>query len=143
MKRQPLAPDEVMVVLTLDPVIQRLALEHRAICLAHGIPFHFRSGYRSTEFQKILHEYPELHPGTPAAKPGSSKHERAAAYDADHGNDLQIAIFGQEAEALGLVWGGRFHDAAGHATPDYGHCEAPYSLAELDAYTQLRVASLL
>ena len=141
---QPLAPDEVPILLSLMPPLQRLALAHRAACLAQGVPFHFRSGYRSTGYQQILYGHPELHPGTPAAKPGSSKHERAAAYDADHGNDLQTVIFGAEAEKLGLVWGGRFQrHADGSGGPDYPHCELPNSLLDLDAYLEIRAAGLL
>lgn len=151
----PLAPDEVAVVLSLEPVLQRLALAHRAACLAQGVPFHFRSGYRSTGHQLLLYELnvtlkdlpgiPELrvqHPefkATTPAKPGTSKHERAAAYDADHGNDLQTMIFGAEAEKLGLRWGGRFKDAQGNASPDYEHCELAWTIAELDTYRAIRV----
>ena len=144
----PLAPDEVPIFLSLDPIFQPFALAHRSACLSQGIPFHFRSGWRSYGHQLLLYElnvtfaddvnvtallanHPEFKATTPA-KPGTSKHERAFAYDADHGNALQTAIFGSEAERLGLVWGGRFQPR-----PDYAHVEAPDDLATLDAYRAL------
>lgn len=150
---------EIAVVLSLDPLLQSLALAHRQACLAQGVPFVFRSGYRSFGHQLLLYELnvtlkdlpgiPELraqHPefkATTPAKPGTSKHERAAAYDADHGNDLQTVVFGQEAEKLGLRWGGRFQHADGTPSPDYEHCELPHSLAELDTWRALRAYRLV
>ena len=124
----PLSLEEIPLVLGLVPGLRRLALLHRGTCLAQGVPFVFRSGFRTKAYQQLLHDHPAFHPGTPAAAGGSSKHERAAAYDADTGNALQTAIFGREAKALGLTWGGDF------PTPDHGHVELPDTLEQLDAY---------
>jgi len=136
----PLAALEAAVVLSLIAPLRELALAHREKCLARGVPFTFGSGFRSTGYQQLLYEHPELHPGTPAAKPGESKHEHGAAYDNTAAmNDLQKLVFGEEAERLGLIWGGRFTDGAGHKTPDWGHCELPYSLPELAAYARVAV----
>jgi hypothetical protein len=131
---------EAAVVLSLLPPLQTLALRHRIACETQGVPFHFGSGFRSTEFQRILYEHPELHPGTPAAAPGTSKHEHGAAYDNTAAmNDLQKLVFGQEAERLGLTWGGRFLTAAGQKSPDWGHCELSFTLEELAAFARVEV----
>jgi len=132
---------EAAVLCSLLPPLRRLALQHRAACQAQGVPWTAISGFRSTGYQAILYEHPELHPGTPAAKPGTSKHELAAAYDVETAgmNDLQKLVFGQEAERLGLIWGGRFTDGAGHKTPDWGHCELAASLPELAGYVIVTV----
>lgn len=120
--------------MSLDDVLRPVALEHRRRVLTAdpSHPFLFLSGYRPTGYQKVLFEHPELHPGTPAAAPGHSKHERRAAYDAEAGTAMQRLSFAQEAEALGLIWGGRF------SAPDYNHCELPFTNDQLDAYNAVR-----
>jgi D-alanyl-D-alanine carboxypeptidase len=136
---------EAAIVLSLLPPLQQLALAHRAACDAQGVPFTFVSGFRSTGYQRLLYEHPDLHPGTPAAKPGTSKHELAAAYDVETAgmNDLQKLVFGQEAERLGLVWGGRFTtvvEGQTVKTPDWGHCELAASFAALEGYALVAVS---
>jgi D-alanyl-D-alanine carboxypeptidase-like protein len=137
----PLSGPEAALLLSLLPPLQALCRQHRAACLAQGVPFILESGFRSTGYQALLYTHPELHPGTPAAKPGTSKHEHGGAYDVSMAglSDLQRLVFGQEAERLGLIWGGRFLDSAGHKTPDWGHVELPFTLAELAAYATVSV----
>lgn len=137
----PLTGPEAALLLSLLPPLQTLCRQHRAACLAQGVPFVLFSGFRSTGFQQILYEHPELHPGTPAAAPGTSKHEHGGAYDCEtHAmSDLQRLVFGQEAEKLGLFWGGRFLDAHGQKHPDWGHVELPMPVDELAAYARVVV----
>lgn len=129
-----LSPEEAEIVASLDPVLQKLALEHKHRCVLEGVPFIFTSGCRARSYQQMLHDHPELHPGTPAAPGGSSKHEVGGAYDAGgKRNQLQVMRFGLIAEELGLKWGGRFM-TNGLPTPDYVHCELPWSRAEIAIY---------
>jgi hypothetical protein len=135
----PLTAPEAALLLSLLPPLQSLCRQHRAACLAQGVPFVLESGFRSTGYQQLLYDHPNFHPGTPAAKPGSSKHEHGAAYDvAMRGlSDLQRLVFGQEAEKLGLVWGGRFQsviEGQTIKTPDWGHVELQFTLTDLAAY---------
>jgi hypothetical protein len=117
----------------LDPVFIPAVLEHRRLCLAAGIPWTLESGRRSTDFQRILYEHPDLHPGSPAAAPGTSYHELGFAYDAGGSrNTLQRVTFGSLAEQLGLVWGGRF------STPDWNHVQHASSRPDLAAYVRVR-----
>lgn len=138
----PLAGPDAALLLSLLPPLQALCRQHRAACLAQGVPFVLVSGFRSTGYQRLLYEHPDLHPGTPAAKPGQSKHEHGGAYDCETHtmNDLQRLVFGQEAERLGLIWGGRFLDSAGHKTPDWGHVELPFTVAELAGFATVAAA---
>jgi hypothetical protein len=136
-----LSGPEAALLLSLLPPLQTLCRQHRAACLAQGVPFKLVSGFRSTGYQALLYEHPELHPGTPAAKPGESKHEHGGAYDGETAgmSDLQKLVFGQEAEKLGLLWGGRFLDAHGQKHPDWGHVELAFSVSELAAYATVAV----
>jgi hypothetical protein len=131
-----LSPTEAAIVASLDPLFQPLALQHRAACLAAGLPFTFTSGLRSFAEQGRL----KAEPGrvTPAAPPGSSKHEVGFAYDFDGPRSAKEWLrAGELAEALGLRWGGRFTPKA-----DNYHVEAPQSRGELFTFRLVKLAFL-
>lgn len=130
-----LSQREAEVLLTLDRSFQPVALLLRTKCHENGLAVAFESGYRPFGFQKLLYEHPEFHPGTPAAKPGESKHERGFAVDFDLTklSRLDVVKFAMLAEGLGLIWGGRFQ-TDGQPTPDNGHVEAHWTNLELDNY---------
>jgi hypothetical protein len=132
-----LASADAEIISSLDPLVQPLALKHRDACLRRGLPYYFTAGGRDWATQALLRE--KL--GTGAAPAGKSKHEVGAAWDANNMasrpmTDAQWAIFGAEAENLGLVWGGRF------ASRDMGHVEMPQTRAEIKAYRNLKLAAV-
>lgn len=133
----PLSTTDAEIVASLDALTQPFALAHRDNCMRRGLPYYFTSGARSKDFQRMLRE--KL--GSGAAKPGNSKHEVGAAWDANNAasapmSDAQWQIFGEEAEKLGLVWGGRF------ASRDLGHVELPQSRSEIAAYRNMKLAAV-
>lgn len=132
-----LAAMDAEIINSLDPLVQPLALKHRDACIARGLPYYFTAGGRDRATQAILRE--KL--GTGAAPAGQSKHEVGAAWDANNMASRpmtaeQWAIFGAEAEKLGLVWGGRF------ASRDLGHIEMPQSRDEIRAYRNLKLVAV-
>jgi hypothetical protein len=134
----PLTDEECNVLAGLDPAFTWAPLAHRKACLDRGVPFILESGRRSFEFQKILHDHPELHPGSLAAAPGSSYHEVGFAYDAGGTrNALQQLTFGALAEELGLTWGGRFKPQ-----PDGNHIQSSLARAVLVDYVRVRWGTL-
>jgi hypothetical protein len=131
----PIADAEIIA--TLDPLAQGLALKHRDACINRGLPYYLTAGGRDRATQAMLRE--KL--GSGAAPAGKSKHEVGAAWDANNQagrpmTDAQWAIFGTEAEKLGLVWGGRF------ASRDLGHVELPQTRAQLAVYRGLKLTAL-
>lgn len=132
-----LSAGDVEIIASLDNLTQAFALKHRDACIKRGLPYYFTAGGRDRSTQAMLRE----RLGAGAAKAGQSKHEVGAAWDANNMaarpmTDAQWAIFGEEAENLGLVWGGRFQSR------DLGHVEMPQSRAELASYRALKVAAL-
>lgn len=132
-----LSAHDAEIVASLDTLAQQFALRHRAACMARGLPYYFTAGGRSRSEQQMLRE--KL--GTGAAPSGVSKHEIGMAWDANNAasvpmSDTQWATFGEEAEKLGLTWGGRFQ------SKDLGHVEMPQTRAELAQYRALNVAAL-
>src|SRR3970040_951946 len=115
----PLSDLDLRIVASLDPLAQPFALLHRDACLRLGMPhYYFTQGARSDEYQSYLDK--KLGAGAASAK--VSKHVVEMAWDANNWDAKPIAshwwsVFGQEAERLGLVWGGRF------ASKDLGHGE--------------------
>lgn len=132
----PLTAHEVEVLSTLDPAFRPYCLALRAKMAEQGVSTPLQSGYRPWGYQDLLYRHPEFHPGTPAAPPGGSKHERGFAcdYDLSKIGKLDVVKFGMAAEALGLIWGGRFKDSAGKPTPDEPHVESPLTNQQLDIY---------
>lgn len=138
---RPLTPAEAEIVAGLDPQFQPVALKHRELALAAGLPFTFISGLRSRDQQK--QEAASTVRLTPAAPAGMSKHEVGFAYDVDLYTDKgtavytpsQLAQLGALAESLGLKWGGRFTPK-----PDPNHFEAPQPRITLAAYRSVKIA---
>jgi hypothetical protein len=99
---------ENAILASLNPSLRAKAIAHRAAVLRAGIPFTFTSGKRSTAQQAAL--YAKLSKvGKPVARPGTSQHEKAEAYDAvGPRNAGEWRRFGELGEAQGLRWGGRF-----------------------------------
>lgn len=136
-----LSAAEAEIVAGLDPQFQPVALEHRRVAKAEGLPFTFISGFRSRDMQKA--EALNVNRTTPAAPAGLSKHEVGFAYDVDLNTDAgkpiytpaQLARLGAIAEQLGLRWGGRFTPK-----PDPNHFEAPQSRLTLGAYRSVKIA---
>lgn len=143
------------ILRTLSPVLQWLAIEHHDRLGARGIRLQLNEGWRSTAQQAQIDQdtasaqsLADLQAkgltGISAAS-GHSKHElvdadgnpAAAAYDGEPipKNDATWAIYGAEAEALGLTWGGRWKHTlpSGEVTTDRPHVELPGSRAELVA----------
>lgn len=129
-----LTPEQAELVGQLDPAFQPFALAHRARVLARGVPFEYEQTLRSPQEQ--AKEFAEK-PGV-AVAPGKSKHEIGFAYDGRGPRTPQEwQVYGQEAEELGLEWGGRY------ATPEPWHVEAKEERAGLAAYRALRVAGIM
>jgi hypothetical protein len=131
-----LSPTEAEIVAGLDSSFRPVALEHRRRALAAGLPFVFISGLRSRAQQAALAAEPGRE--TPAAAPGTSKHEVGFAYDIQRVGltDAQLTQIGALGEALGLVWGGRFRPR-----PDPNHFEAPEGRETLSAYRNVKIAA--
>jgi peptidoglycan L-alanyl-D-glutamate endopeptidase CwlK len=111
----------------------KLALLVFARTEARGYPFALLEGYRSPERQDVLAASPEHVTNAGAFQ---SKHQYGLALDAAPLRDGRLVIserdpwamaayraLGEEAEKLGLVWGGRWK------LRDFGHIESPLSIA--------------
>ena len=126
---------EAEILMGLDPALRPVALRHRDAALSQGLPFVFISGLRSRSQQtaEVAARYnPDgsLKPGfTPAAKPGTSKHEVGGAYDLARQAPSVEQKVGALGESLGLTWGGRYTP-----TPDPNHFEVSTSRAEFASY---------
>lgn len=117
----------------LDADFARLAVLVFARAEARGFPFTLLEGYRSPERQDALADLPTL---VTNARAFQSKHQYGLALDAAplRGGRLLISerdpwameayrVLGEEAEKVGLTWGGRWK------LKDFGHIEAPRSIA--------------
>jgi hypothetical protein len=134
----PLTLPESEIVASLDSAFQPYALEIRRQALAAGIPFTFTSGLRSYSDQAELYAHPELHPGTPAAAPGTSKHEVGFAFDfTGPRSDDEYERVAEIGEGMGLTWGGRW----GGDQRDRVHFEAPTPRADLLTYRNIKIAA--
>lgn len=128
-----LSAAETEIVNSLDGALRPLALLHRQAVLDAGIPFTFISGWRSYDYQALLHSDPTR----VSAAPGDSKHEIGMAYDGSGPrNATEWAIYGDLAERLGLVWGGRFKPRA-----DNQHVEFAGTRADLATYRAVLAAA--
>ena len=132
----PLSVAEAEIVASLDSAFQPYALEIRRQALAAGLPFTFTSGLRSYSDQATLYAHPELHPGTPAAAPGTSKHEVGFAFDFSSSEDGYAQV-GAIARGMGLTWGGDW----GGDQRDQVHVEATTARADLQTYRNIKVAA--
>lgn len=138
----PLTQEEAELLAGLDSVLRSIALRHRSEAIAAGLPFAFLSGLRSraqqaAEYAKRYDANGKLLPGfTPAAKPGTGKHEVGGAYDLVRQSGAVERKVGEIGERLGLRWGGRFTP-----TPDPNHFEAPISRLELSTYRNLALVT--
>ena len=132
----PLPQDEAEIVAGLDSSFRSVALTHRRLAIEAGLPFKFISGLRSRSQQAALASLPSRN--TPAAAPGTSKHEVGFAYyiaSAGVTSD-QLGKIGVLGEGLGLGWGGRFAP-----TPDRNHFESRSARAELAAYRYAKLVA--
>ena len=118
----------------LDPVFAQLVLRVMERLQARGIDMVLLEGYRSPERQEVLAAQEIKVTG---ARGGQSKHQFGLAVDLAPFREGHLVIaeadpwaakvyerFGEEAEAVGLVWGGRW------SFRDLGHIEAPGSIAD-------------
>lgn len=149
---------EQEIVRSLEPALQVLALEHRARLKARGLRLQFNSGRRTHAHQLQIEadtaaasSSAQAHGEglTGIAAQGISQHELGLAYDGEPSpkNDATWAIYGQEAKALGLVWGGDFSRtlASGETVTDRPHVQMPgkaqlwHELAAVGAFTALAI----
>lgn len=113
----------------LDPVFLRQVLVLLARLEARGYGFTLLEGWRSPERQESL---AQAGPHVTQARAMQSRHQFGLAADLAPLRDGRVVIserdpwawqayqaLGEEAEALGLTWGGRWN------LRDYGHVEAP------------------
>lgn len=113
----------------LDPQFMQLALQVFARVEARGYPLVLLEGYRSPERQNML---AAMGPQVTQARAFQSRHQFGQALDAAPMANGRLLIserdpwamqayqaLGEEAEKLGLVWGGRW------SFRDYGHIELP------------------
>lgn len=118
----------------LDPVFAQLVLRVMERLRAKGIQMVLLEGYRSPERQEAL---ASREVKVTAARGGQSKHQYGMAVDLAPFRDGRLVIsesdpwaarvyeiYGQEAEAVGLVWGGRW------SFRDLVHIEAPGTIAD-------------
>jgi len=131
----PLSAAEAEIVAGLDPVLRPVALQHRDVALREGLPFVFISGLRSRSQQAGLATDPNR--TTPAAPPGSSKHEVGGAYDLKRQTPAVEEKVGALGERVGLRWGGRFKPLA-----DPNHFEAPMTRDELATYRRVQLVGV-
>lgn len=116
----------------LDAGFARLALLVFARAEARGYPFTLLEGYRSPERQDAL---ADLSTHVTNARAFQSKHQYGLALDAAPLKQGQLLVserdpwameayrvLGEEAEKVGLIWGGRWK------LKDFGHIEAPRSI---------------
>lgn len=117
----------------LDADFARLALLVFARAEARGFPFTLLEGYRSPERQDALADLPTH---VTNARAFQSKHQYGLALDAAPLKSGRLLIserdpwameayrvLGEEAEKVGLTWGGRWK------LKDFGHIEMPQSIA--------------
>jgi peptidoglycan L-alanyl-D-glutamate endopeptidase CwlK len=113
----------------LDPVFMQRALLVFARMEARGYQMALLEGYRSPERQDSL---ASIGPNVTRARAYQSQHQYGLALDAapvlngrlviserDPWAMQAYQVFGEEAEKLGLVWGGHW------TFRDYGHIESP------------------
>ncbi|GEM_PF-211992 len=118
----------------LDPVFAQLVLRVMERLRTKGIQMVLLEGYRSPERQEAL---ASREVKVTAARGGQSKHQYGMAVDLAPFRDGRLVIsesdpwaaqvyeiYGQEAEAVGLVWGGRW------SFRDLVHIEAPGTIAD-------------
>ncbi len=118
----------------LDPVFAQLVLRVMERMQARGVRMALLEGYRSPERQEVLASREAKVTG---ARGGQSKHQYGLAVDLAPFQDGHLVIseadpwaarvyeiYGQEAEAVGLVWGGRW------SFRDLVHIEAPGTIAD-------------
>lgn len=129
----PLTQAEAEILAGLDSSFQPVALRHRALCLAAGLPWVPISGLRSRSQQAQLASEPNR--TTPAAAPGTSKHEIGFAYDLARQDSATEAKVGALGESIGLTWGGRFSPQ-----PDPNHFEAPDQRSTLAFYRNVKLS---
>lgn len=116
----------------LDPEFMQLALKVFARMEARGYPMALLEGYRSPERQEML---TALGGHVTRARAFESRHQYGLALDAAPLLNGKLVIserdpwawqayqaLGEEAERVGLIWGGRWK------LRDYGHIEAPGSV---------------
>lgn len=125
-------------VRSLEPALQVLALEHYARLKALGLRLQFNSG-RRTHADTLRIQADTAHAAatghlagsglTGIAATGTSLHELGLAYDGEPvpKNESTWAIYGREAKALGLVWGGDWKRqlADGTVVTDQPHVQLP------------------
>lgn len=130
-----LTDEECEVLAGLDPLFLPVVLDHRRACLQAHIPWIADSGRRSRSYQKLLHDRPDLFPGSLAVNPGESMHELGFALDIEgERTTLQRMIFGRLAQERGLQWGGTFKPK-----PDWNHVESPLPRTTVAAYVRVRM----
>ncbi len=130
----PLTPEEAEIVAGLDSAIRPVLFKHRQAALDAGLPYAVISGLRSRSQQAALATQPDR--TTPAAAPGTSKHEIGFAWDLKRQApdvERKVGILGEQ---VGLTWGGRFTPK-----PDPNHFEAPNQRATLSAYRNVKIAA--
>ena len=104
-----------------------------------GIPFMLTSTYRSQAEQDALWRIGRTEPGVKVTWTKKSRHTGRTAFDIAILNDgqpvwdekvnvnmndeMDYVEAGHIAEALNLVWGGRFRDEKGKPRPDFCHFE--------------------
>lgn len=132
-----LAAAQAVIVRSLEPALQVLALEHHANLAALGIRLQFNSGRRShADTLRIAADTATATARELAAQgltgiaaTGTSLHELGLAYDGEPSpkNDQTWAIYGREAKALGLVWGGDWTRKlpSGEVVSDRPHVQMP------------------
>lgn len=131
------------------PFVHRL-LDVLAACRARGADYYVISGYRSLEEQDLLYAQGRTMAGhvVTHARGGSSPHNYGLAADLTRDGRLDrkglqpdwdaesYAILGEEAERVGLVWGGRW------VRPDRPHVQWPGYVTSEQLHTLRRAHAL-
>jgi LAS superfamily LD-carboxypeptidase LdcB len=103
---------------TLDPLIREAANELIRLAREAGLRPVVTSARRSSADQARLYRaYLAGRSRFPAAKPGTSKHEKGLAFDVHVSDKAMLTAMGELWESWGGRWGGRFKDPI--------HFEAP------------------
>lgn len=155
----PLLPGDLTVrerevLLSLDPAMLALALEHdrRFRARVPGGRIRWNSGRRSPDRQaEIVSATAEADTAEALASAGlsgfgvrQSLHLYGLAYDAEPAPKTEETwrVYGEEAEALGLEWGGRYRRTlpSGEVVADRPHVELP---GNADAWRQLGGAGVV
>ena len=117
-----LSAREQGIVRSVEPAVQQLAVALYHRMKARGYRLVFNSGKRSyADQERIYNDTLRARAQGGAAlnaaglagitaRPGTSRHETGLAFDATPTptTDAAWAVYGQEGEALGLTWGGRW-----------------------------------